>query len=100
MKNIKVLPVNIIALFLFVAIANATPSTQIWIPSTDVQPFKKMHLGIDTYIKTQSRDGTTEPTVTNIGLTMGVLPSEKIQGFTKFPLPLGRGGGGEKKCQS
>jgi len=79
MKNIKVLAVNIIALFLFVAIANATPSTQIWIPSTDVQPFKKMHLGIDTYIKTQSRDGTTEPTVTNIGLTMGVLPSEKIQ---------------------
>ncbi len=79
MKKVKVLAVNIIALFLFAGIAHATPSTQIWIPSTDVQPFKKMHLGIDTYIKTQSRDGTTEPTVTNIGLTMGVLPSEKIQ---------------------
>lgn len=79
MKKVKVLAVNIIALFLFAGVAHATPSTQIWIPSTDVQPFKKIHLGIDTYIKTQSRDGTTEPTVTNIGLTMGILPSEEIQ---------------------
>ena len=27
----------------------ATPSTQIWNPSTDVQSFKTVHLGIDNY---------------------------------------------------
>jgi hypothetical protein len=73
---------RILILSLLVLIAGkafATPSTQIWIPSTDIQPFKKVHFGLDTYIKTQSQDGTTEPTVTNAGLTVGVLPLEKIQ---------------------
>ena len=31
--------------------AFATPSTQIWIPSTDIQPYKKLHFGFDQYIK-------------------------------------------------
>jgi hypothetical protein len=66
-------------LVLFAGNAFATPSTQIWIPSTDIQAFKKVHLGLDTYIKTQSQDGTTEPTVTNVGVTVGVLPFEKVQ---------------------
>ena len=30
-------------------IASATPSTQIWIPSTDIQPYKTVHFGFDTY---------------------------------------------------
>ena len=79
MKKLRVLTVTLISLFLFSGLAYATPSTQIWIPSTDIQPFKKVHFGLDTYIKTQSQDGTTEPTVLNTGLTVGVLPSEKIQ---------------------
>ena len=66
-------------LFFITGIADATPSTQIWIPSSDIQPFKKIHFGLDTYIKTKSRNGTTEPTVTNAGLTVGVLPFEKLQ---------------------
>jgi len=66
-------------IILMAGIASATPSTQIWIPSTDVQPFKKVHFGLDSYIKTKSQNGTTEPTVTNIGLTAGVLPFDKIQ---------------------
>ena len=33
-------------------IASATPSTQIWIPSTDIQPYKTVHLNFDTYIRT------------------------------------------------
>lgn len=61
------------------SLAFATPSTQIWIPSTDIQPYKKVHFGLDTYIKTASQDGFTEPTVTNLGLTVGVLPFEKFQ---------------------
>jgi hypothetical protein len=60
--------------------AFATPSTQIWIPSTDVQPFKKLHFGFDQYIKARRLDGTSrEPNVINNGLTLGVLPYEKVQ---------------------
>ncbi|MBI4697572.1 MAG: hypothetical protein HY758_01285 [Nitrospirae bacterium] len=78
MKILKVFVVNI-AILLMTGIVHATPSTQIWIPSTDVQAFKKTHLGIDTYIKAKSRNGMTEPTVTNVGLTAGISPFEKIQ---------------------
>jgi hypothetical protein len=62
----------------------ATPSTQIWIPSTDIQGFGVVHLGWDSYIKTDSNEayaGTGfgyEPTVTNGGITVGVLPFKKI----------------------
>lgn len=79
MKTFKVLAVNLVLFILFAGSAYATPSTHIWIPSQDIQPFKKIHFGLDTYIKTQSQDGVTEPTVTNLGLTAGVLPFEKIQ---------------------
>lgn len=79
MKIIKILIISMMALSLSAGIARATPSTQIWIPSTDIQSVKKIHFGLDSYIKTRSQNGTTEPTVTNIGLTAGVLPFEKIQ---------------------
>lgn len=79
MKTFKILAVNLVLFILFAGSAYATPSTHIWIPSQDIQPFKKIHFGLDTYIKTQSQDGVTEPTVTNLGLTAGVLPFEKIQ---------------------
>ncbi len=60
--------------------AFATPSTQIWIPSTDIQPFKKVHFGFDQYLKARKTDSTTrEPNVINNGITVGVLPTEKIQ---------------------
>lgn len=58
-------------------IAMATPSTQIWIPSTDVQAYKTLHLGIDNYIRTSKEGGF--PNVYDIGLTAGVLPWEKLQ---------------------
>jgi hypothetical protein len=60
--------------------AFATPSTQIWIPSTDVQAFKTGHLGIDNYVRTDRRnDGSRDPNFYDIGLTAGVLPFEKVQ---------------------
>lgn len=60
--------------------ASATPSTQIWIPSTDIQPYKKLHFGFDEYLKARKIDGATrEPNVINNGLTIGVLPTEKVQ---------------------
>lgn len=79
MKTSNSLTIFIAVLILSVGIAYATPSTQIWIPSTDIQPFKTFHFGVDTYIKTQSQNGTTEPTVTNVGITAGVLSLEKLQ---------------------
>ncbi len=51
----------------------ATPSTQIWIPSTDIQGFLKPHIGWDVY---SLNDGTGM--ISNGGLTMGVLPFEKL----------------------
>jgi hypothetical protein len=63
------------------AVVHATPSTQIWIPSTDIQGFGVVHLGWDSYIKTEanaSLNGTVEPTITNGGITVGVLPFKKL----------------------
>jgi hypothetical protein len=60
---------------------SATPSTQIWMPSTDIQAFGVFHLGWDSYIKAESNPlygGVYEPTVTNGGITVGVLPFKKI----------------------
>ncbi|MFZ3114731.1 MAG: hypothetical protein WA133_09945 [Syntrophales bacterium] len=80
MKSMKTLVMGIISAAMICGVAHATPSTQIWIPSTDIQPYKKVHFGADTYIKTASQDnGITEPTVTNLGLTVGILPWEKFQ---------------------
>lgn len=60
--------------------AFATPSTQIWIPSTDVQPYMKWHLGFDQYIKVrEAAPGVMESNTINNGMTVGLLPFEKIQ---------------------
>lgn len=58
--------------------ALATPSTQIWIPSTDVQAFKTVHLGLDNYTRTSKHNGVTTNTY-DAGVTVGVLPFEKLQ---------------------
>ncbi len=72
--------------------ANATPSTQIWIPSTDVQPFKTFHLNIDSYVRSRSNDdGSRTPPTWIIGPTVGVLPFEKVQAEVGFDL-ISQGG--------
>lgn len=58
----------------------STPSTQIWIPSTDFQKWKSMHLGLDNYFRTSKIDGIRGPGIFDIGLTTGLLPFEKFQG--------------------
>ena len=60
--------------------AFATPSTQIWIPSTDIQGFGVIHLGWDSYIKTVQSPtiGGYESSITNGGITVGVLPFKKL----------------------
>lgn len=51
----------------------ATPSTQIWIPSTDIQGFLKPHLGWDVYLGNNGMNTTS-----NGGITIGVLPFSKV----------------------
>ena len=63
--------------------APATPSTQVWIPSTDVQPFNVWHLGLDNYIRTSDNGrftpGQRDPNVYDAGLTVGVLPFDTVK---------------------
>jgi len=62
--------------------AQATPSTTYWTPMVmDIQAYKVVHLGIDNYYtvnkKTDSGEQGAFPT--DLGLTVGILPFEKIQ---------------------
>jgi hypothetical protein len=73
-----------VVLGLAVSRAAATPSTQIWIPSTDIQAFGTVHGGIDNYftIFTKAADGAYA-FPTDIGLTVGVAPFVEL-GFDWF----------------
>ncbi|MCC6445891.1 MAG: hypothetical protein IT210_20855 [Armatimonadetes bacterium] len=67
----------------------ATPSTLIWIPSTDIQAQGTAHLGIDNYATLKRlRNGKAFPFATNpaldIGLTWG-LPGNIEAGIDYFP---------------
>ncbi len=75
-----------------VAISYATPSTHIWSPSTDVQPYKKWHLTSDFYAPTENNaDDSRASTITNLGLTVGVLPFEKLNMEVGFDHKTGTG---------
>ncbi len=80
MKRIKVLGICVIAVLLSISVAKATGSTQIWIPSTDIQAFKSVHLGIDNYIRTQKdANGVYGSGMYDLGLTTGISPFSKVQ---------------------
>lgn len=69
------------AVFLLIALAGvsyATPSTNIWNPSTDIQATGVMHLGIDNYFTLDGpvQGGYAFPTDT--GLTYGIFPGLEI----------------------
>lgn len=65
--------------------ANATPSTQVWIPSTDVQKYKSVHLNVDNYVAVK-QDAAWKAPLFVIGPTVGVLPYEKVQAEVGFDL--------------
>ena len=78
--SIKIILTAAVLVIVTAGVAMATPSTQIWIPSTDIQAFKTLHIGIDDYIRVKKNpDGTYSPVIYDAGLTAGVLPFEKIQ---------------------
>src|SRR5664279_2090418 len=72
---IAVLVISVNCEFVF-----STASTQIWIPSTDFQKWKTMHLGLDNYIRTSNIGGIRGAGIFDAGLTTGLLPFEKFQG--------------------
>lgn len=80
MRKIKVLAIMMVVLFSSIQVAMATGSTQIWIPSTDIQGFKTVHIGIDNYIRTQNQaDGKTGSGIYDFGVTTGISPFSKVQ---------------------
>lgn len=62
--------------------ALATPSGQIWIPSTDAKGFKEVNISIDNYIRFSNANDAGANTY-DAGVTVGVLP------FEKFKLEIG-----------
>jgi hypothetical protein len=72
--------------------AFATASTHIWAPSTDVQSYKKWHITADFYVPTESNsDGSRSNTITNAGLTVGILPFKKLNMEVGFDHKSGLG---------
>jgi len=73
----------VIVVFMFcisLEFAYSTASTQIWIPSTDFQKWKTMHIGLDNYTRTSRIEGIRGAGMFDLGLTTGLLPFEKLQG--------------------
>ena len=83
----RFVPFTLLALFVCLVAAgtaSATPSTTYWTPATsDVQPFNVWHIGVDNYFRLyqtqEDRDkGQGAALPTDVGLTVGVLPFEKL----------------------
>jgi len=83
MKLTKAILMNLVLLVLFAGAAQATPSTTFWTPMTpDIQSFGVLHIGVDNYFsvnKAVGSGGDPHSLPTDAGLTIGVLPFEKIQ---------------------
>lgn len=56
----------------------ATPSTQIWNPSTDIQAKGTWHLGIDNYFSVASNDTKPYAFPTCLGLTYGMMANLEV----------------------
>jgi hypothetical protein len=65
---------------LTISSTRATPSTQIWILSTDIQKFKTFHLGLDNYFRLRNQAFHSRGAgIFDGGLTVGILPFKKVQ---------------------
>ena len=92
LKRIHFLISCLIVVLLFgwgATLAHATPSTELWTPAImDIQPFGVWHLGIDNYFTVGRGNSSNISPVTgaslplafptDVGLTVGVLPFEKL----------------------
>jgi hypothetical protein len=67
------------AVLVMAPVAGATPSTQVWIPSTDTQPARTLHLGVDNYttlFKKSEDGGWSAPT--DFGATVGLADTPHL----------------------
>jgi hypothetical protein len=78
MKLARILAAASAIVALTSSMALATPSTQIWIPSTDVKSFKDIHIDLDNYARFASK-ASAGTNIYNIGLSAGVLPLENVK---------------------
>ncbi|MBC8018517.1 MAG: hypothetical protein H7X83_08375 [Verrucomicrobia bacterium] len=78
MKLGRILAAAVLVVALACGTAMATPSTQIWIPSTDVKGFKDIHIDVDNYMRFSPKPDAG-PNYYNLGLSAGVLPFENIK---------------------
>jgi hypothetical protein len=78
MKRVKMLAAAAAIVVMASSSAMATPSTQIWIPSTDAKSFKDVHIDIDNYARFSSA-ADAGANMYNIGLSAGVLPLENLK---------------------
>jgi hypothetical protein len=70
----------------------ATASTHIWGPSTDIQAYKLVHITTDMYLPVEDNAGGSRiPSVTNFGLTVGVLPFKAVNMEVGFDHKSGLG---------
>lgn len=82
MKRVKMLAAAAAIVVMASSAAMATPSTQIWIPSTDVKGFKEIHIDIDNYTRFSSKADPATGVGANtydVGVTVGILPLEKFK---------------------
>ncbi|MDP2938901.1 MAG: hypothetical protein Q8O13_02310 [Candidatus Omnitrophota bacterium] len=92
MRILKILTFLVTSYGLMVTFCYATPSTHIWAPSTDVQAYKKWHITSDFYVPTENDVNDARPsTVTNFGLTVGILPFKKLNAEVGFDHKSGTG---------
>jgi hypothetical protein len=65
-------------LALSTGVSFATPSTQLWNPSTDIQAAGVWHLGIDDYFTIDDRTSGGYSYPTDIGATYGLVPRLEV----------------------
>jgi hypothetical protein len=95
MRTIQLLAIPAL-LGIAISSAFATATTHIWGPSTDIQPYKVWHVTADCYqpLAAEQDGGGTGyqiPPVTNLGLTVGILPYQKVQMEVGFDHKAGYG---------
>jgi hypothetical protein len=77
-KKLLVLGLMVFCSALSVSSIYATPSTQIWNPSTDIQGLKTMHLGIDDYFSVSENDAKAYQMLTDVNFTYGLINNLEV----------------------
>jgi hypothetical protein len=80
MKTLRIAGLTLTAICAITTASFATPTGTVWTPvSPDFQSFGVLHAGMDNYFSVQKNPQAPASFPTDIGLTIGVLPFEKVQ---------------------